>query len=133
MSLSQTQTEFKVATRSFISTWQQDGTLRGIYCHYDGYPSHVGSILTAFYDDAGSADMLINGSQLRSFDVDGSFQRYSTAYDNDSEVYGSVKDVLESGFDYCYIWANGVWECWGRDSAVYPRIIKQFDIPEYEI
>ena len=34
-----------MATRSVIGYIQEDGSYLGVYCHYDGYPSGVGSFL----------------------------------------------------------------------------------------
>ena len=34
-----------MATRSVIGYIQEDGSYLGVYCHYDGYPSGVGSYL----------------------------------------------------------------------------------------
>jgi len=34
-----------MATRSCIGQVQEDGTVRSVYCHWDGYPAHNGRIL----------------------------------------------------------------------------------------
>ena len=116
-----------MSTRSFICKLTDNG-LHGIYCHYDGYPKHVGAILKAHYNDEALADMLINGSQLRKFDLDGSFERFD-ANGDDSEVFNSVTEVLNNGFDYCYLWTYEGWKCYGRDSGIYPKIIVEYPIP----
>ena len=48
-----------MATRSTISRKMEDGTIRGIYCHWDGYRSHNGKILLAFYNTPEKIDELI--------------------------------------------------------------------------
>jgi hypothetical protein len=40
-----------MGTRSEIAVENKDGTFTGIYCHWDGYPGHVGKILFEFYSD----------------------------------------------------------------------------------
>jgi hypothetical protein len=40
-----------MSTRSFIGKVQEDGSVRYVYCHHDGYPSHVGAILAKHYVD----------------------------------------------------------------------------------
>ncbi len=34
-----------MATRSNIGIVNEDGSITGIYCHYDGYPEYVGKML----------------------------------------------------------------------------------------
>ena len=36
-----------MATRSTIGYETQDGNYVGVYCHYDGYPDHMGPVLSA--------------------------------------------------------------------------------------
>jgi hypothetical protein len=38
-----------MSTRSYIGIEKEDGKVRYIYCHFDGYPSGVGSILSDHY------------------------------------------------------------------------------------
>lgn len=39
-----------MSTRSRIGITNQDGTIVSIYCHCDGYPSHVGHLLKEYYN-----------------------------------------------------------------------------------
>lgn len=39
-----------MATRSSIAIQNDDGSVTGIYCHNDGYPSHNGKILVEHYN-----------------------------------------------------------------------------------
>ena len=48
-----------MATRSTIAVKQADGTIKGIYCHWDGYPSHNGKILVEHYNTQELAEKLI--------------------------------------------------------------------------
>ena len=38
-----------MGTRSTIGLEYPDGTVRGIYCHWDGYPDNNGKILVEHY------------------------------------------------------------------------------------
>ena len=38
-----------MSTRSFIGIENLDGTVTGVYCHYDGYLDGVGATLKAYY------------------------------------------------------------------------------------
>ena len=48
-----------MATRSRIAIEDQDGTVRSIYCHWDGYPSNNGRILVEHYTDREKVKELI--------------------------------------------------------------------------
>ena len=48
-----------MATRSKIAIEDQDGTVRSIYCHWDGYPSHHGPILLEHYTTQEKVESLI--------------------------------------------------------------------------
>jgi len=48
-----------MATRSRIGIEQEDGTVRSIYCHWDGNPSHQLPILQEHYTDRKKVEKLI--------------------------------------------------------------------------
>lgn len=47
-----------MATRSFIAT-KENESFKGIYCHCDGYPSHMQPVLIENYDTYEKVDTLI--------------------------------------------------------------------------
>jgi hypothetical protein len=49
-----------MSTNSRIGIEQEDGTVKSIYCHWDGYPSYNGFILNGFYKDRKEVETLIN-------------------------------------------------------------------------
>ena len=53
-----------MSTSSTISIQNEDGTVSGIYCHYDGMLSHNGKILVEKYDTADRAHALIQLGNL---------------------------------------------------------------------
>ena len=53
-----------MSTRSSIAIQNTDGTFSGIYCHCDGYLSHNGRILEAFYTTEAEVRELINLGDL---------------------------------------------------------------------
>lgn len=55
-----------MSTRSSIAVQREDGSVVGVYCHFDGYPSHVGAILKKFYCDQDAAIELVEGGGLMS-------------------------------------------------------------------
>ena len=120
-----------MSTRSFICVEDTEQGLRGIYCHYDGYPEHVGKILVEFHPGVSDALQIVHGPQVRNFDSDGTIVRFGDGTPDDSEVYLTVEDALGSGFDYVYMHDPRElrWKCYGRQSCIYCKIVREFDIP----
>lgn len=54
-----------MSTRSVIAS-TSNGITRAIYCHYDGYPSHVGAILVNYYTDSATIDALMSLGDISS-------------------------------------------------------------------
>ena len=55
-----------MGTRSTIAIQNEDGTVTGIYCHWDGYTSYNGRILKEFYTDEAKVRELIALGDLSS-------------------------------------------------------------------
>jgi len=55
-----------MATRSTIALEYEDGTVRQVYCHWDGYLSHNGQILLQHYTDKEKVENLIDLGDLSS-------------------------------------------------------------------
>jgi hypothetical protein len=55
-----------MATRSRIAIENQNGTVTSIYCHWDGYPSHNGKILTESYGEREKVQALIDLGDISS-------------------------------------------------------------------
>lgn len=47
-----------MSTRSSIAV-QQDGKVKSVYCHFDGYPSHNGKMLLENYNSQEKADAIV--------------------------------------------------------------------------
>ena len=50
----------EMSTRSLIAQEQEDGTIKAIYCHFDGYPGHVGGVLGEHYTDQAKVSRLLD-------------------------------------------------------------------------
>jgi hypothetical protein len=55
-----------MATRSFIGKINHDGTITGVYCHWDGYPDGVGMTLALHYTNLQKVDQLLELGDLSS-------------------------------------------------------------------
>ena len=56
----------KTATRSSIAAKQEDGSIRIVYCHWDGYPDTVGVILLKHYNSLEKTNSILNLGDLSS-------------------------------------------------------------------
>lgn len=123
-----------MGTRSRIAMVGEDGKVRSIYCHWDGYPSGVGKTLFQFYTDPTKISALIDLGGISSlnpeigdkhdFDRDGEMARdkgWTTAYHRDRgeslEIQTSATEKEfratlchgENGEQYIYLFKNGAW------------------------
>ena len=110
-----------MATRSLIGMNLDNGITKIIYCHWDGYPSHVGELLVCDYNTPALITELMELGDLSSLDAT---PATCEAYHRDrNEPWGMVEprdintselDVVANnyGVDYVYIYNNEYeWEC----------------------
>lgn len=120
-----------MGTRSHIGKKLQDGTIKYIYCHWDGYPEHNGVILKEHYTDEAKVDALLELGDLsilgeeigeqQDFDDRNTYNsKWCLAYGRDrgkSYTRANIAQTLEDmiGQSYHYVWDNGKWHCYGGD------------------
>jgi len=108
-----------MATRSRIGKLQNDGTVRSIYCHWDGYIENNGKILVENYKDEEVIDRLLNVgdiSSLREMPED-----IGQGYGKEARVSQSVEDYLGIGEEYNYLFKDGEWYVDYVDEDAYER------------
>lgn len=118
-----------MATRSRIAIEDQDGTVRSIYCHWDGYPDHHGPILLEHYQTQEKVESLIALGSISSLNknveipegvthnFDNPADGIVVAYHRDRgeelsvKAHGNVKAFAESDIEqYGYVFtAAGEW------------------------
>lgn len=114
-----------MATRSTIWLKKDDGTFTGIYCHWDGYPSHNGKILLEHYNTEEKVEALVALGSLSSLAPSiecpegHSFEKpidgYSVAYARDrGEDFKQWKQDHPFGLKNCfeeynYFFFDGKW------------------------
>jgi hypothetical protein len=125
-----------MSTRSFIGKLNSDGSITGIYCHFDGYIEHHEPILNKHYLSEEKVDQLISLGGISILDKNiGEKQDFSNpqegcclAYHRDrGEVkkilkYDSVKHMLDNvvndcGARYAYVFNDGKWDIYQRDMS----------------
>lgn len=101
-----------MSTRSRIGILNSDSTITSIYCHHDGYPSHVGRILQENYNTEKSIRNLISNGDASAIEPTIESCHF---YNEDEESEAYVSDeaefyhILKEEFNYLY--KNGVWSC----------------------
>lgn len=116
-----------MATRSTIAKLNDDGTLTSIYCHWDGYPEGVGSMLKKHYTDPHKINQLLTLGDISSLHEDIGEQHdfdsgvdVTTFYGRDRgetgtyalshmDIEGWLDVRKESWCEYGYLWADNTW------------------------
>ena len=107
-----------MATRSFISIKNPDGTYTGIYCHWDGYPEYTGRILKEYYNTKEKVYELISHGSASYIapeigeknDFNNPDDRYCLFYHRDrGDDWENVKPKHFTSFRDLVNWARYVW------------------------
>ncbi|MCL2120176.1 MAG: hypothetical protein FWH27_17310 [Planctomycetaceae bacterium] len=135
-----------MSTRSAIAIAREDGCVHAIYCHYDGYLSHVGQMLNMHYTDAAKVQRLMELGDISSLheriephqNEKHSYREPAegvvVAYHRDSgEPYSKPKEYISKdelldkanehfGARYIYAFEEGVWWYNGSDKPGWRRL-----------
>ena len=118
-----------MATRSRIGYQYEDGSIKSIYCHFDGYPSYVGKMLEEHYSNPQKIRELIELGDISQLKPEiGEKQDFNNptskdwclAYGRDrgeegceAERHHSLFYFLQHGkgscAEYCYLWDGVGW------------------------
>jgi len=87
-----------MATRSAIGVELEDGSVKAVYCHWDGYPEYNGRILRDYYSDRGKAIKLIDHGDISTLGPSiGSKHDFNERRESECTFYG--RDRGEIGID----------------------------------
>lgn len=89
-----------MSTRCRIAIKEPNGTYRSIYCHNDGYPSHVGEILESYYANANKIEELMDLGDISSLGPSLEFKDPDTLF-KDPQAY-----ALDDGTTDYNRWKN---------------------------
>lgn len=101
-----------MATRSTIGIKSEDGTIKAIYCHWDGYPEGVGVGLVENYNSKAQAEALIALGGFSSL-METLEETKAGAYNTESDsarTFTGEKDWFENfnaGEEYFYLYTEG--------------------------
>jgi len=100
-----------MSTRSHIGKKLEDGSIKFIYCHFDGYPKHNGRILKEHYSTEEQINELLELGDLSSL---GENIKECVFYGRDrgevnvSSSIGTEKQFIKQ--EYNYLFVDGKWE-----------------------
>jgi hypothetical protein len=127
-----------MATRSNIGIVNDNGSVTGIYCHWDGYPEHNGKLLLKHYTDSeringlmslGSLSILaenLYSTDIHTFNnpqegVCVAFGRDRGEKNADSKSFTNISEFEKfmdrTTADYQYLFNNGKWQYRNYDST----------------
>ena len=128
-----------MATRSNIGIVNGDGSVTGIYCHWDGYPENNGKLLLKHYNNSGIVNELMDLGYLSSLNknlycednnhsfnnpADGvcvAFGRDRGEKNADSKSFTNISEFEKyanrTTADYQYLFNNGKWQYRNYDST----------------
>jgi hypothetical protein len=117
-----------MSTNSHIGKQLENGSIKYIYCHWNGKPSDNGQILKEHYTDEAKVDALLElgslsilneeiGEQQNFNNRDTHHEKWCLAYGRDrgdkntkAKIAKSLSDILHH--NYYYVWVNGEWHCY---------------------
>ena len=117
-----------MGTRSRIGIQLSDNSILSAYHHWDGYPSWLGRILKTHYNTKEKVSELIDGGDMSScwtderWDSETKVQKYGPQYysqrgeDCPPRLDKNMKQFVENGEEYGYIYRNGEWTCYNTRS-----------------
>lgn len=102
-----------MATRSRIGILNKDGTVKSIYCHWDGYPEENGKILMKHYPTKESVEALLEKGDMSvlketvercEYYVDRGETNVSADVYSNIEEYKSIREEYQYYLDQNNVW-----------------------------
>ena len=109
-----------MATRSMISIKNEDGTYDAVYCHFDGYPTGVGSVgrtLEEHYINSDIINKLISLGDMSCLKPTIEECEFYTKRGEELHNYKGLsldrlkKKAEDIGCEYLYMFYKGEWNC----------------------
>ena len=103
-----------MGTRSRVGV-QHGGVIKSVYCHFDGYLSHTGTMLHRYYDSIRANELVARGDNSGIQQSFGEMHFYAEQEEVEADwaVAHSLEEFLDQvsacGAEYYYIMKDGVW------------------------
>ena len=124
-----------MATRSRIGLLIGDESVVSVYHHWDGYPQWLGVYLCQNYTTKEQIKELLDGGDISCIESDTNWNREECephvqyyndrGEDTEPRFDQSVKDYLDNGEEYAYLFENNEWVCYDLHNDE-PQVV---DIP----
>ena len=130
-----------MGTRSTISIHHKDGSIRTVYCHWDGYYEHNGVILYNFYNSPRKVNKLIDYGSISSLGTEiGKRHKFSKLYYgctfyyrdrgeekmiNTVDFYTDInpyKNIEEEEYNYVFVEKNSEWLAKKQGEKIYKKL-----------
>ena len=110
-----------MGTRSLIGKQLSDGSILGVYCHYDGYPEFNGRVLRDNFNTADKVAALIDGGDMSCTWTNAGWNmetlpecgplhytsRGESIENNAPRLDKDMEEFFNDGEEYSYIFRNG--------------------------
>lgn len=104
-----------MSTRSMIAISDADSNFYAVYCHFDGYVSHMGKMLQTYFNSTEKAVELVNEGELRSImpsnenESEVVLEHFEECFEKrEIEYYDTMEDMLDafrhSDREFIYLW-----------------------------
>lgn len=113
-----------MSTRSVIGVVDADGSVKAVYCHFNGYPSHMVSAITGYVSRNGYEDFsvlisrAINEGGMRQMDANAA-ETYGRK--EDPATWSYTRDDIANGChqEWCYLVGRNceIVEIYNRDNS----------------
>jgi hypothetical protein len=103
-----------MGTRSRVAVMHGD-VIKSVYCHFDGYLKHTGTMLHRYYDSVRANELVARGDNSGVQQSLGEMNFYANqeGQEPDWAVAHSLEEFLDQvsacGAEYYYIMKDGVW------------------------
>ena len=137
-----------MGTRSLIGKQLSDGSIIGVYCHYDGYPAFNGRMLRDNFDTVEKVNKLIDGGDMSCTWTNAGWNnetlpesgplhytmRGESLESNAPRLYKDLNEFMcaaddNYGAEYTYHFVNGEWVCHNLNAGLDRDMVKQEEIP----
>lgn len=131
-----------MGTRSRIAIRCTDDTYLSVYCHWDGYPSHVGVTLQKYYDTEQKVCTLLAGGDFSSLTANVADIDYFSNRPGEKLSLAAISPDLDAlceltqntGGEWLYVFTPAGWQCapggfsaFGMPSTEKPESLESVD------
>ena len=106
-----------MSTRSEIAVVNEDGSIKSIYCHSDGYIEYMGVLLNNYYNDLEKAKEIINENDCSMLSTTIYKSRFYNSWRGENtkaKEFTDLKDLMnhfrnDIFVEYIYLFKKGLW------------------------